>query len=240
MGSVSCVSTYETHEMGETLLKDMIIDGDGLKKGLDEGKTWMAYAWEAISTFLWITIATRAGGSAWAWGLSYVVLNIVCGGSTMHSLCNLRKLLRGDESIVHFALNMFSHILGAIAAHQLAGHLGFATPAVPDHGLSFGEIGSAEWHKFFFGHEFWGIFLFIVFHKKASNESGMPGSLWTILIMAVAFMIAGEASFVFVPARLFSGFSSFADANVWCCFLSQVWSVLVAEVFCDYVWKKNY
>jgi len=226
--------------MGETLFKDMIVDGDGLKKDLDEGKTYLAYIWEAISTFLWITIATRAGGSAWAWGFSYVVLTIVCGGSTMHTLCNLKNLLRGKESIVHFALNFFSHIVGAIAATQLAGHLGFAAPAVPEHGLSFGGIASANWHQFFFGHEFWGIFLFCVFHKKASNESGMPKSLWTILIMAVAFMIAGESTFVFVPARLFTGFGSFADASVWCCFLAQVWSVVVAEVFCDYVWHKYY
>lgn len=226
--------------MGETLIKDMVVDADGLKKGLDEGKTWMAYIWEAISTFLWITIATRAGGSGWAWGLSYVVLNIVFGGSTMNSLCNLRALLRGNESIVHFALNMFSHVLGAIAAHQLAGHIGFDAPNVPDHGLSFGGIASANWHKFFFGHEFWGIFLYCVFKKKSNNASGMPDSLWGILIMAVAFMIAGESTFVFVPARLFSGFASFADATVWACFLSQVWSIVVAEVFCDYVWQKYY
>jgi len=225
--------------MGETLIKDMIMDGDGLKKGLDEGKTWMAYIWEAISTFLWITIATRAGGSGWAWGLSYVVLNIVCGGSTMNSLCNLKNLLRGKESIVHFALNMFFQVLGGIAAYQLADHIGFAAPAVPAHGLTFAGIASAEWHKFFFGREFWGIFLFCMFNKKASNDSGMPASIWSILIMATAFMIAG-ANFVFVPARLFNGFAAFADAGVWCCFLAQAWAVLAAEVAGDYIWKKMY
>merc|ERR1712226_1522542 len=172
-------------------------------------------------------------------GSLYVVLNIVCGGSTMNSLCNLKNLLRGKESIVHFALNMFFQVLGGIAAYQLADHIGFAAPAVPAHGLTFAGIASAEWHKFFFGREFWGIFLFYMFNKKASNDSGMPASIWSILIMATAFMIAG-ANFVFVPARLFDGFAAFAEAGVWCCFLAQAWAVLAAEVAGDYIWKKMY
>merc|ERR1712080_332516 len=100
----------------------------------------------------------------------------------------------GNTSIVHFALKMFSHILGAIAAYTMAAKIGFAAPSAPAHGLSFGEW---NWKTFFFGREFWGIFLFCLFHSKHSNDSGIPEKLWTMLIMAVAFQVGG-GNFVFV------------------------------------------
>jgi len=218
------------------LLQDFQYEGKDLIKDLDAGKTWMSYFWEGATTFLWLIVATAAGNSSWAWALSYVVLGVTFGGSAMNSLCTFKEMIYGNTSIVHFALTMFSHVVGAIAAYQMAGGIGFTVPTVPAHGFSF---GTWNWKSFFFGREFWGIFLFCLFHSKHNNDSGMPEKLWTMLIMATAFQVGGDG-FVFVPSRMFTGFASFADGSVWCCFLSQIWAVLFASVIGDHVWKKYY
>ena len=228
--------TYPPIIMGKTLLKDFKYESKDLTDKLDEASTWVGLFWEAATTFLWLVVATGAGGNSWAWALSYVVIGIAFSGSTMNSLCNVKKLLYGDMSIVHFALNFVAHVLGAIAAYSMASQIGFAAPGVPDHGLSFGEW---NWKTFFFGREFWGIFLYCLFNRKSENESGIPASLWKLLTLAVAFQVGG-ANFVFVTARVFTGFASFAAGSTWCFVLAQVWAVLLACVVGDYVWHKYY
>jgi len=221
----------------KTLLKDFQYEADDLKKDLDKPATWVKLFWEAATTFLWLVVATGAGGNSWAWALSYVVIGIAFNGSTMNSLCNVKKLLYGDDmSIVHFLLNLVAHVLGAIAAYTMAGQIGFAVPSAPAHGLSFAGF---DWKAFFFGREFWGIFLFCLFNRKSKNTTDIPASLWTLLTLAVAFQVGGE-NFVFVTARVFTGFNSFLDANVWCFVLAQVWAILFACVVGDFVWHKYY
>ena len=222
--------------MGGKIFEDIQYKGDDLKKDLDEGSTYMKLFWEAATTFGWLVVATAAGGSSWAWALSYVVLMITFHGSKMNSLCFFKDMINGKTSVVHFALNMFAHVLGAIAAYTMASQIGFAAPVAPAHGMSFSGF---DWKMFFFGREFWGIFLYIIFKEKANNQSGIPEKLWNMMILAVAFMIGG-ANFVFVPARMFTSFASFADAGLWCCFLSQVWAVVAACVVNQHVWVKRH
>merc|ERR1712226_784340 len=90
---------------------------------------------EAVGTALWMIIATQAGGSGWAWGLSFVVISLAFPGYSFNGLTNFMGMLRGDQNMVRFIFSFVFHSFGAIAAHMLCPELGFGTPSLPVHVL---------------------------------------------------------------------------------------------------------
>merc|ERR1712079_806657 len=98
-------------------------------------------------------------------------------------------LLRGDSDIVQFVVAAVFHFLGAIGANYVAEFIGLSADSMPAHGLDFGTAFSVDFYKFFFSSEFIGLFLFAIF--RARSKSDMPSSLWTIVLVAVAFFIGG-------------------------------------------------
>lgn len=205
-------------------------------KFLSEAGEWVAMFNQAVGTALWFAIANKAGGDAWAWGLSYVVVNIAFGCS---GACNFNAafdfvhVLKGDKNYIRFVFDFFFQILGCIAITAAGSHIGLDAGSF-EASLSFSTIASVDFYKYFFGTEFFGILLYCIFTNK-SNGGDIPASLWSILLVAVAFWVGGDG-FGFVAARSFSSFAAFANVNAWATFVCQIWSATVGAVLLEYAW----
>jgi len=201
---------------------------------LRDAKYWSKLFIEGIGTLLWILIANQAVNAgtseAWAWGLIYSVLHLTFNGS-FNTLNNFAAFFRGETDLLSFILSFAFHILGSLAAVAASQWLGLGLVSF-DASLSFQNVISAEFYKFFFGAEFLGIFLFSVFSMKA-KENEVPKSVWSVLLVATAFWIGG-AGFGFFPARAFTNFGSFVNGNVWATVLVQFWAMFVALLVNEY------
>lgn len=203
---------------------------------LKEASSWVGFFKEAIGTALWFAIANKAGGDAWAWGLAHVVVCLAFSNdSHFHGCCNFVNAMSGGNW-VKFFFTFFSQILGCIALGAVGGHIGLEGRAF-ETSLSFSTIASKNFYEYFFGTEFFGLFLYVIFSKRSSKDSGVPSSLWNILLIAVAFWVGGDG-FGFVPARNFNTFKSFCDAGAWATTVCQFWAVTVASVILDFAWKE--
>jgi len=202
-----------------------------------DAKFWMKHLMNAVGTGLWILLAVKIASngmsSGWAWGLSGAIVSLAFQGNCFNTLSCFNDMMRGDTDIVSFLISMVFHCFGAIGANYIAEFIGFTADATPAHGMSFAGAFSADFYKFFFSSEFVGLFLFAVF--TARSKSDMPSSLWSVLLVAVAFFVGG-ANFVFLPARLFGNCASFADPTAWAAFVCQLWATLFSAVVLEFAW----
>jgi len=202
---------------------------------LSEAKEWVDLFNQAVGTALWFAIANKAGGDAWAWGLSYVVVSIAFGTSgafNFNAAFDFVNVLSGNKNYVRFIFDFFFQILGCIAITAAGESIGLAAAAFAP-SLKFSQIASVDFYKFFFGQEFFGIFLYYIFSKRSTSD--IPASIWSILLVAVAFWVGGE-EFGFIAARSFSTFKSFASASSWATFVCQIWSATVGAALLEYAW----
>jgi len=206
---------------------------------------WMNHLNEAVGVALWVISATMAGGSGWAWGFTFVMVNLTFNAKNelnLNILDNFMSVFRNDTSIVQHVMTFFFHAFGVIGACMLAEHLGFSGTDVPAHKLNFmggeGMVGifSKQAHHFLFGLEFIGLFMFTVWRAKGARPDDMPSSVWDMMMIALAFWIGGDA-FVFVPARLFTSFDAFKAASTWAMVICQWWSVMFTNIILEYVWN---
>lgn len=198
---------------------------------------WCKMVMEAVGTGLWILLATKAGGE-WGWGLSYAVISLSFPGHSFNTLTNWGSLIRGDCDWLNFVMNFVFHFLGAICAQNLAPFIGLEADGDASHSLCFVGANcafSAEFYNFFFSSEFVGLFLYTIFTARSTTD--MPASLWTVLLITVAFWLGG-ANFVFLPARLFNKFTNFASAGAWAALVCQLWAATIAAVVLEYAWTE--
>lgn len=202
-----------------------------------DAKFWSKHVMNAVGTGLWILLAVKisANGLAagWAWGLSGAIVSLAFQNNCFNTLNCFNDLVRGDTDVISFLVSMVFHAAGAIGANYIAGFVGFTADETPAHGLNFGTAFSANFYEFFFSSEFVGLFLFAIF--TARSKSDMPSSLWSVLLVAVAFFVGG-ANFVFLPARLFNDFSSFCSVDAWAGFVCQLWATLFSAIVLDFAW----
>jgi len=211
----------------------VVPDLDGLK----EAKTWCGLISEFVGTFLWITVAMQIGGD-WAWGIAYAVVSCTIPGS-FNTLKVFTGVLNGSSDVLQLILSFVFHFLGAVVAQYLAAPLGLAA----DEGaasLEFTGAGgafSAEFYQFWFGREFIGVFLFVLFSARCSNAHGLPPAFATIAMVSIGFwMGGGQKDFMFIPARCFSQWAAFASSSSWATLVCQLWATLLGNVVLEYVW----
>jgi len=205
-----------------------------------DAKFWCNMVMEAVGTGLWILIATKADSQqAWGWGLSFAIISLAFPGHTFNTLTNWCAMLKGECDWLNFLITFVFHFLGAIAANALAPHIGLDADSTPLHDLCFVgcENGAftTKFYSFFFSSEFVGLFLYAIF--TARSKSDMPSSLWTVLLITVAFWLGGD-NFVFLPARLFNKFTNFASAGAWAALVCQLWASTLAAVILEYAWTE--
>jgi len=203
-----------------------------------DAKFWLNRIMDGVGLGLWILLAVKTSEhvhAGFAWGLTFAIVSLSFPNNGFDTLRNWVSLLNGDIDIVKFVVCTVFHFLGAIGANFVAGFIGLvADGAQAPAELTFNTAFSAEFYKFFFSSEFVGLFLFAIF--SARSKSDMPSSLWSVLLIAVAFFVGGN-SFVFVPARFFNSYLSFASLSSWAGFVCQLWSATVGAIVLEFVWS---
>lgn len=213
---------------------------------LKDPKTWGKLLMEAIGTALWIIVGTKLGGD-WGWGLSFAVISIAFPDYTFNTLTNWGEFLTGGTDWLSFLLTWFAHCIGSIFASAITGPLALGDINA-ESSLSFraadaegndvpGGAFTLQFWTFWFGKEMIGIFLFTCFMARSKGNNDVPATIWTVLMVTVAFWLGGSG-FMFFPARLFSSWSAFAGQGAWATFICQMWSVLLAKIFLEWVWTE--
>jgi len=202
-----------------------------------DAKFWSKHVMNAVGTGLWILLAVKLEknglADGWAWGLSGAIVSLAFQSNCLNTLNNFNDLVRGDSDVISFLVSLVFHASGAIGANYIAGFVGLDADVTPVHELSFNTAFSADFYKYFFSNEFVGLFLFAVF--TARSKSDMPSSLWSVLLVAVAFFVGG-AEFVFLPARLFNNVAAFYSAGAWAGFVCQLWATLFSAIVLEFAW----
>jgi hypothetical protein len=224
---------------------------------LKDAKTWGKLLMEAVGSALWILVGTKMAQGAWGWGLSFVVISIAFPGFSFNTLSNWSRFLKGEENWFTYLLTWFAHCLGSIAANSVskilslddtnfATSLSFrackavavaGTDTVTAHSVTVCEGAfSATFWEYFFGKEMIALFLFTCFVARAKGND-VPASLWTVLLIAVAFWLGGDG-FAFFPARAFDNWAAFGSQGAWATWICQMWAVLLANIFLQWVWTE--
>jgi len=204
-----------------------------------DAKFWLNRVMDGVGLGLWILLAVKTseqlGSNGFGWGLTFAVVSLSFPNNGFDTLRNWVNMLNGEIDFVKFIVCTVFHFLGAMGANFIAGFIGLEKDGehVVDN-LNFGTAFSANFYDFFFSSEFVGLFLFAIF--SARSKSDMPSSLWSVLLIAIAFFVGGS-SFVFVPARFFNSHAHFINPACWAGLICQLWAATVGAIVLEYVWS---
>lgn len=155
-------------------------------KAAFEAKNIRQYFEEALGTCVWIMLATAGDGSAWQWGVSFVVMITFFGNSHhFNSYYTLYRMIGGERmNPVQGLCYLLCQFLGCFAAFQLSGAIGHGQDSMGD--LDFGD---GSWKTGLKEFIMVSLFLWLYLHAQGKAEVGsMPGSLFVLFSVAVCFM----------------------------------------------------
>jgi len=169
---------------------------------------WVGCWKEFLGSLLWITVAAQAGGNAWAWGISYViVLHAFENRNHFTPAVTFYRAAIGEQNPIQAFVWLIAQALGAFVAVHFATALGMEKDSAAGFGINDWKNGVQE---------FLGVAFFVWIHlQNAGNDgSDMPKSIVTIISIVVAFQLAGDNA-VFAANRQFAAF----DANFYVAYL---------------------
>jgi hypothetical protein len=178
-----------------------------------------------LGSLLWIMVASQAGGDAWGWAISYVIVSHAFENNQhFNPAITLYKVLAKQSQD---PIQGFFWLVMQILAAYVGGHLTAALGMTADSCAGF-EIGS--WKDGV--QEMLAVAFYVWIHlQNADNDnSDMPSAVVSILSIVVAFWLAGDNA-VFAANRQFVAFNT----NFWVAYLwGAVGSVVAAFKYAWY------
>lgn len=163
-------------------------------KGAFEPKNFRQYFEEALGTCVWIMLATAGGGTAWQWGVSFVVM-VTFFGSSHHfnSYFTMYRMIGGDNRMnpVQGVCYLLCQFLGCFAAAKISSAIGHDADSFESLNFAAGswKAGLQEFIMV-------SLFLWLYLHSQGKTEVGsMPSSLFVLFSVAICFMWSPKGCF---------------------------------------------